>query len=453
MAILGEYFLIVGSRVSESISSKLKATGTAFKRKSLDSGEDNWREIQQLVSSDLTLGVIVTLTRRVYERIEEDAEAHYVQDLISQIAKVPNLVLVHEAVYGGEQTLDLSEQEADEIDKSQWWEDDDDWNDAEAARMFGVIDEEVRLRVNKRFADQGISPSIYKLNAEASLLAVAFIDDQLDNLLFRIYIPAGRLFEDESAQLISLFHDWMTSVRGLSVRKDGYKTANGRVIEFRSNVEMEQSSWSAEVGNFQKFVALIDNTDAAEKVLEGMGLERTRAQDLVAKYAKKTRRLQLDIRYERKRKVLAISEQLEAELLDEAAEVPAEDVAQIVDLLLPAGITPQGQLENAASARPTITINQQFIQHAEGVIAQNIAGDAIVGVEAEKIEKLIKEHGADQAATLAVALRELADRNAPLSSRVQDKQKIRAFLIDISGSIGKVATGVLQKWVEAQVGL
>lgn len=446
MAIPGGYFLVVGSRVSESVSSKLTATGTEFIQKSLDSGEENWRKIQRLASSDQTSGIIVTLNRRVYERIAKDKEAPYVQDLLKQIAAVPHLVLVHEAVYGGEQTLDLAEPNAEEQDGSEW-------NDAYAAQAFGVIAEEVRLSVNENFAARGISLSIYKRNAEASLLAVAFIDDQLDNLLFRIYIPTGRLFEDEGAQLISLFHDWLTSVRGLTVRKDGYQTANGRVIEFHSNADVDRSSWSTEVSQFQSFVALIDNTEVAEGILEGMGLERARAQELVAKYAKQTRRLQLDIRYERQRKELAIKEQFESELLDDAVEMPAAVVASIVDSLLPSGVTAQGQLASTPSAQPVIQINQQIIQKAEGIIAQHIAGNAVVGAEAAEIEELIAEYGDKQAAVLAVALRELADRGAPSPSRVRAKQKIKAFLLDLSGSVGKTAIAVLQKWVEAQLGL
>lgn len=165
--------------------------------------------------------MVVTLNRKSYERIERDKDSAYVSDLLAQIAGVPHPVLVHEAVYGGGDTLDLSA--ADEWDGYTW-------NDTSAAEMFGVISDDTRLRVNALLASQGIDLSVYKRNAEASVLAVAFIDDQL----------------------------------------------------------------------------------------EGLGVERPRAQALVAKYAKQTRRLQLDIRYERERKELAIREQLEAELLDEA---------------------------------------------------------------------------------------------------------------------------------------
>jgi len=446
MAIPGGYFLIVGSRVSESVSSKLTATGVEYVQKSLDSGEGNWREIEKLAGSDRASGTIITLNRRIYERMARDREAPYVQDLLKQIKSVPNLVLVHEAVYGGEQTLDLTEQDEDEWDGS-------DWTDVQAAQAFGVIVEEVRLSVNALFASHDISLSIYKRNAEASLLAVAFIDDQLENLLFRIYMPAGRLFEDEGAQLISMFHDWLTSVKGLTVRKDGYQTANGRVIEFHSNTDVEPSSWSTEISQFQNFVALIDNTDAAVQVLKGMGLENTRAHELVAKYAKQARRLQLDVRYERQRKELAIREQFESELLDEAVMMTVGDIASIVDSLLPSGVTAQGQLALAPPARPLVQINQQFIHRAEGIVAQHIAGNAILGVEATEIERLIAERGDQQAAALAEALRELADRGAPIPSRVRAKQKIKAFLLDLSGSVEKAAITVLQKWVEAQLGL
>lgn len=441
----GGYFLVVGSRVSESISSKLTATGVEYVQKSLDSGENNWREIETLMGSDRNSGAIITLNRKIYERIERNRDAPFISDLLKQIAAVPHLVLVHEAVYGGAQTLHLTGPDDEEWDANEW-------NDTNAAEAFGVISDDVRLSVNALLASHGISLSVYKRNAEASVLAVGFIDDQLGNLLFRIYIPAGRLFEEEGAQLISMFHDWLTSVRGLSVRKDGYQTASGRVIEFHSNGDLGSSTWATEMGRFQEFVALIENTDAAERVLEDMGLERARAQALVAKYAKQARRLQMDIRYERQRKELAIREQLEAELLDEASRVSAGDIANVVESLLPSGVTAQGQLASADTVRPLV-INQQFIQHAEGVVAQHIAGDVIYGEEATAISKLIADHGDKQAAALSVALREFTDRGAPHASRVRAKQAIKTFLLDLTGSVQKGAVGVLQKWVESQLGL
>ena len=59
----GGYFLIVGSRVSESVSSKLTATGIKYVQKSMDSGEKNWGEIRDLAGSARAAGVIVTLNR------------------------------------------------------------------------------------------------------------------------------------------------------------------------------------------------------------------------------------------------------------------------------------------------------------------------------------------------------------------------------------------------------
>lgn len=442
----GASFLIVGSSISESVSSKLTASGTEYVRKSLVSSKANWREIQDRIGSDLTAGVIITLNRRIYERIARDKDQPYVVDLLNSLALVPHLVLVHEAVYGGEQTLDLTEPDPDE------WEDDS-WSDRTAAQVFGVIDDEVRLAVNALLRESEISLSIYRRNAEASLLAVAFIDDQLGDLLFRLYIPGGRLFEQEATQLISMFHDWMTNVRGINIRKDGYQTSNGRVIEFHANGEMGHSTWSSEVAGFQEFVAVVENPEVAQSMLEGMGLAPSRAQDLVAKYAKQARRLQLDIKYEKQRRELAIREQFESELIDEAVTVPAKVIADVIDSLMPSGVTAQGQLAPPQSRGPVLQINQQYIEHAEGIVAQNIAGNALVGLEAQEIEKLISTFGDEQASVLAEALRELVDKGAPTASRLRAKQRIKAFLLDVAGSVKEASLAVLKKWVEAQLGL
>ena len=188
-------------------------------------------------------------------------------------------------------------------------------------------------------------------------------------------------------------------------------------------------------------------------MLEGMGLAPSRAQDLVAKYAKQARRLQLDIKYEKQRRELAIREQFESELIDEAVTVPAKVIADVIDSLMPSGVTAQGQLAPPQSRGPVLQINQQYIEHAEGIVAQNIAGNALVGLEAQEIEKLISTFGDEQASVLAEALRELVDKGAPTASRLRAKQRIKAFLLDVAGSVKEASLAVLKKWVEAQLGL
>ena len=111
----------------------------------------------------------------------------------------------------------------------------------------------------------------------------------------------------------------------------------GVTTDSSPNDDIIQSDWSVEVAQFQSFVALIEDIEAAENLLQGIGVEPERAQSIVAKYAKQTRRLQLDIRYERQRAGLAIREQIESELLDEAASVSAQENAKVVELLLPSG--------------------------------------------------------------------------------------------------------------------
>jgi hypothetical protein len=436
-------FLILGSRVSESVSSKLDATSTPWQRKSFHSGKENWFEIGGLIDQPDLAGVIATLPRDIFERLDRDRDATYVRDLLTKLGGVPHMVLVHEAVFGGAATLDLEESDDD-------W--DQPWNDAQAADYFGIIDEAVRLRVLDLLESFGITATIYKRNAEASLLAVSFIDDQQDGLIFRIYIPAGRIFEDEGAQLMSLFHDWLTSVKGLVVRQGGYDTGRGRVIEFYTNDVAAVADWPARVSEFQTFVSMLDDTKAAELMLTSMGIKADRATDLVSKYAKASRRIQVDIKHERERKALSVRQQLEAELVDEGESVSPETIAATVEALIPMGPSAVGEIA-MRSATPSVQINQQFIGRVEGIVANTIAGNAVTGLEAEELARLIAAFGGDDSAGLSEDLREVSDPGAPKPSKLKARQRLKAFLIRVGEHAEKIGVSVLQKWIDNQLGL
>lgn len=239
-----DYFLLIDSG-SEAVKSKLSTSGINYIGKRLDSGEENWKAITRLARSVNCLGVVAVFYESTYGRLASDLkpvadeipisirsmDQSVVDGLLSALSAQPNLILVHEAVLGGAAIYEGLDGEAED-EPPVSWDYGEEWSDKSARDHFGDIDERVRVRANERIASAGMKATPYKRNAEASMLSLAFIEDQQSNLLFRLYVPAGRLFENESAELLRLFHDWLTSVRGKNVRQGGYTTARGRVIEF-----------------------------------------------------------------------------------------------------------------------------------------------------------------------------------------------------------------------------
>lgn len=460
------YFLVIDA-LTESMSSKLVTSGVEKRGKSLRSGEANWKEITQLALSESCLGVIARLRLRTYRIIasEDPMDVHHrrspkisavnsdvVEDLLQAIAAKPHLVLAHEALVGGAGIYEGLDEDEDEEDDDEFL---DDWSDKRAREVFGDIEEATRVRTNERLRDSGIDVTPYKRNADASMLALGFLEDQQSNLLFRLYVPAGRMYEEESEQLLRMFHDWLTSVRKLNVRRSGYNTARGRVIEFSAGNRSDVAEFQNEIQVFQKFLSIVEDPDEAERVLIGMGVESSRASTLVASYSKRLRRLEIDVKQERERRSMDIRHQLESELIDEIPAVPGEAISQIVEMMLP---TKPQLLEIPANrgipSNPTVTINQQIIYHVEGVVAQHVAGDVVNGKEANEIQDLIARFGrpADQAELLQ-SLREVMDGAAPVPERFKAKQKLKGFLMTTGSQAGQLGVNLLQSWIEHQAGI
>lgn len=462
-----DYFLLIDSG-SEAVKSKLSTSGINYIGKRLDSGEENWKAITRLARSVNCLGVVAVFYESTYGRLASDLkpvadeipisirsmDQSVVDGLLSALSAQPNLILVHEAVLGGAAIYEGLDGEAED-EPPVSWDYGEEWSDKSARDHFGDIDERVRVRANERIASAGMKATPYKRNAEASMLSLAFIEDQQSNLLFRLYVPAGRLFENESAELLRLFHDWLTSVRGKNVRQGGYTTARGRVIEFYAEDRADTTELQGEMQRFQEFLSLVENPSEAATLLIGLGVTPQRAGEIVSRYAIQARRLQIDVKHERERRSLTIRQALESELIDEIVDVPEDVIAEVVDQLLPDG----PQLLAVRSPKPlvrsaSLVVNQQFINHAEGVIAQNIAGNAIHGLHASDLETLIANHAAAfEQGELLNALREFLDGSAPQKGRLAAKQKLKGFLISVGNKGGQLGVNLLQKWLEVQMGL
>ncbi|TVU64733.1 hypothetical protein FQP90_06625 [Paenarthrobacter nitroguajacolicus] len=441
------YFLTIGV-TTESITSRIKVSGAGYVAKRLTSSPANWDKIITILGDGELSGAVVTLNRRNYEQLVSEQFSRVSVPLILALAKARSLVMVHEAVYGGASLLAASN-EGEEWDGYTW-------NDQAALDHFGEMDETLRLRVNDLLQSNGISPRVYKRNAELSNIAVSYIDDRLHNLLFRLYLPSGRLFEEETAQLLTLFQEWLMSVRHQRVRQSGYQTDSGRVVEFFSEDGVSAETWGSEIRRFSEFVATIENQDAAACMLVELGLTNSQAENLVSRYAKRLRRLQLDAKHERQRRILSIRQELESELGDHESEPDLESVAQLVEQLVPTSPGREGfdSLELVRSpAQQIVNIHNQYFNHVEGVVAQHVNGNVVLPHQAEDLLRLVKKFGADGSDELVAATHELADKNAPQTMRLNARQKLKAFLVSAAQKTSDAGISIAQAWVEQQLGL
>jgi hypothetical protein len=146
-------------------------------------------------------------------------------------------------------------------------------------------------------------------------MSVQFLEDALQNLLFRVYVPSGRLWANEVDRLLTLFREYLLSTGRTGVRLDQSKTDYGVSYEFHATEDGTSVSLEVEFREFSRVLDLsLSNPSAAETVLRNKSVDAKEVEDIVTRYAKEARRLHVDIKHDRERKILAIRQRLESEL-------------------------------------------------------------------------------------------------------------------------------------------
>jgi hypothetical protein len=446
-----QFFLLMGPTwKNEAVTDKLRASGITYEWKRLNSSPQNWESILSLVHQPSLIGVVAKLGPNVYDLIATSAYSDIAWHLFQAIGNAPNAIFIHEDIL-----REHSELTYDEDDVGKYW------TVTELRQQFPPPNHNVREVVNELFVVCRVNIVPYRTNAELSVLASAFIDDHEKNLLFRVYVPSGRLFAAEADKLLSLFQDWLNRVGRHNVRQGGYRTSAGEVYEFFGDSTLAGCELSREFDDFSGFLDLcIEDAAAAGALLSQAGIDRTSASDMVMRYSKEVRRLHLDLRQQRESRMLAIRHTLESELVEVGNESFVPYIDDLIDSMVPGAqdVNPMRLLTltpSEPSSLPTasVTINQQVINTVSGAVIQNVQGTVNLGPEAKELLKLAAQFGGQNAAVLESAVHELEDQNARVSDRLGARSRLKGFLIQLGGKIEDTALAVLQNYVQSRIGL
>lgn len=319
--------LLIGTIDSEGIRSTLKTTGLQYKIKRLDSSPENWSSIVSLFGQFKIQCAVVKLTGFVYEHLASDIYEDVSELLLEKIAEVPHAIFVHENVLSGS-FENTSEDESDD--------------DEYFRSTLHQPDATVRDAVNSLLRKYRLNVLPYRTNAELTVMATSFITAAEEGLLFRIYIPTGRLWADETDRLIQLFRDYLVRVSKFSVRLDQHQTARGTVYEFFHAADARDKRVVDEslATQFREFSELLDlsvsDPAEAEAILRSKQIDPREVLPILNRYAKEAKRLQVDLKHEREQKVLGIQQRLESELVDAVpTEVDLETISLLVNFAVP----------------------------------------------------------------------------------------------------------------------
>lgn len=448
------FYLFVGASDSESATSRLRAEGASFMRKLLRSGPSNWENIALLLEAPMLQGALVTLTGNDYERILRPEYRDVSKRLLDAVAKAPHVVLAHEAVLLREE--DRAKPEVGEAPLEDDY--DDPYGFGSPEDYFGELPDEMRSPVNEMLRQRNTNVLPYRTNAERSVLAAAFLEDHERHLLFRVYIPSGRLYAEEADTILRLFQNWLNQTGRLAVRQDGYQTPAGQVYEFfASTPPTSHGGLAAEFQRFSDFLdACMDRPEAAAEQLLAVGIEPTNATSLISRYSKAARRLKLDMRQSREARVLQLKHEFESEILE--INSGEAEPRSALESWLPSASSLAGVLAPFAAAgsqstNVNLTFNQQIVQEHQGTLVQSIEGTVNLNPEAREILALVREFGGGKSLDLESAVHELEDEQARSSNRFVARQKLRSFLAGLASQVPGMALTTLHKYLEGRLGV
>jgi hypothetical protein len=332
--------LLLGDIAHEGVTSALSTSGISYKVKFLSSSVENWKPIIHMFQSHEVKMVIGKLTGDVYGHFVSPSYKDVSNRLLREIAARPHRLFAYEDLLANKECKD--------------------------EEAFSRPSVEVMKKANELFRANSLDVLPYRKRAEVTVSAQSFVKETDEGLLFRLYVPSGRLWGDQMGQLLSLFKDYLTKVAGLNVRLDQQSTTKGVIYAFHG-VELgtEENDRKKLTKHFEDFTKLTDlcatDPSAAEEVLKGTGANAREITQIISRYSKEIRRLQLDLKHAREEKILSIRHRLESELVDVVQPEQQGLIEATVNALIPEVVGSRvGQVMLLPFSQPTAAAQQNI---------------------------------------------------------------------------------------------
>ncbi len=426
--------LLLGNIAREGILSKLQTSERQYKQKMLQSKPENWESIVDYFNHYEVSCVLAKLDNFAIHAIASNAYKEISNKLLSKISEKPNMVFVYEDILKGK------------LEEGEW------------TKYFKQPTKEELLKALDILQSYNLDLVPYARNAQITFLAESFLADTDANLMFRLYVPTGKLWSNETDTLLKLFREYLSNVTPIKVRLDQKQTDNGSIYEFHCEQPNDRKDLTTEFDEFTHFLDLcVSDQELAETLLASKDIDAKKISTILTRYSKEAKRLHLDIKHDREQKILNIRQRLESELTDNIpGDVDWETINLLVESSVPSLNNTHFSLISSASHSPsniTINVNPQIIDTVNGVVAKEINGNQNIGVQGQELFELIKKYGESKRDELTAAVYEIEDESIPKDNRLRASQKIKGFLHTIARKGTDIAVGVLQTYIEKQIGL
>lgn len=456
-----EYFLFIGNIDDQSATTKLRSSRVLYAKKLLSSKPENWDQIVAMIASPGCRAALVVLRHSDYEAMCQPEYEETSRALLDALATRSHMIFVHEAVFLTDEQRAVHDERSvhheTEVDVPIALSDEERvFFDSIPEDTFGAISDATRDRVNAMLRDRHLNVVPYRTNVERSVIASGFLEDNERHLLFRFYVPSGRLYAQEADNLLGMFREWLGQTGHSGVRQEGYSTAAGQVFEFFSKDGQPEGGLSRTFEEFSSF--LWDCTTAPSAAADRLiadGVTADNAPRLVSRYAIRAKRLHLDLQQRREESLLSLKHQHENVVL-ELGSSENKNLGDILDALLPPP-TATGVIEGPKTPPDhSLTVNNfnpQFNTDVTGSIVQNIDGTVNLGTEAKQLLELAATFGGHERAQLETAVHEMEDDGARGAERLAARGRLKRFLADLGNRGLGVGLDILQRYIEHKIGV
>lgn len=305
--------------------------------------------------------------------------------------------------------------------------------------------------------DSGYNIVPYRKLIDVEIAGQNFIESVDQGLLFQIYIPNKRIWSNEFDKFIILFRDFASNVTSEEVKVIQGRTDRGINFSIYSKSKKISSENIEELFNeFAKFLdTCVQNPVSAIKIIEETtNVPKESIPSLIQKYSKEGKRLMVDLKQERERKLLIIKHQLQTDISEIEIGV---DLSELLNQTLPQLNSPSDLLSNGSRTKNQTVIinNQQYINKVEGIVSREIYGNIDFTYADKKLNEVIEEYAEDKAelTLLKSAHNEMKDKGLPQSKKTVAWQKLQKFLSKVSEKVGDVGVHLLKKYLEGELDL
>ncbi|WP_421797065.1 hypothetical protein [Haliscomenobacter sp.] len=407
-------------------------------KKVLKSSISNWESICVILENDHKDEIVIVgkFTEHILGYFLDKEYSDVSKRLIQNILKKRHIIFVYSDNYHGYFNFNDGYVSPDEA-KNQKTEFD--------PKLKDLIDKFNRLDLNI---------AIYETLVDLEISSQNFIDNVSQGLLLRFYIPNDKFGSTELDKFIILFKDFISTVTNKIINITQNRTKHGITCTLYSETaEIKHEDLYKMFDDFTKFMELcLNNPEAAAEILINNDIPRERVSYLITKHIKEAKRIFLDLKQDKERRLLSIKQNLESELLEEhlgnelnkKIESLVPNITGIVDLII------DRKIDNLQ-----ININPQIISKVEGVVAKEFNGSVVFTKEDNQLKEMIQEYSVSKAqfAELISALYEMKDSEISSKDKKAATSKLKNFVLKIGEKIGDVAFDLLTKYLEKKMGL